>query len=148
MCAVAAVSCVPPCLGRFCTEPQARAQRAAPRIRRIPIVFAAPSHSPGRTFLPEPRTPPIDRRRRPPAHVTDCAIFGFPTDPHELRMGLRMGAMQAPRWQRCADAREPFRHVQARHHGGRLGRTVHGKFLPCDAFIASLLPRSDVLLTQ
>jgi len=42
-------------------------------------------------------------------------------------MGLRMGTMQAPRWQRRADAREPFRHVQARHHGRLLGGSIHGK---------------------
>ena len=52
-------------------------------------------------------------------------------------MGLRMGAMQAPRWQRCADAREPFRHVQARHHGRLLGGPIHGKFR---FFFALLLP--------
>lgn len=143
-----AVSCVPPCLGRLCTGPQARAKRVAPCICRVPIVFATPTHSPCCTFLPEPRTPPVDGRRRPSAHVTQCAIFGFPTDPHELRMGLRMGTMQAPRWRQCADAREPLCHVQARHHGGRLGRTVHGKLLPCNTFISSLLPRFERLLTQ
>ena len=134
-----AVSCMPPCLGRLCAEPYARARRVAPCIRRISIVLATPAHSPCRSFLPEPRTPPVDRRRRPPAHVAPCAIFGLPTDPRELRMGLRVGTMQAPRWQRCADAREPFRHVQARHHGGRLGRTVHSKLrpLPCNASISS-----------
>ena len=137
-----AVSCVPPGLGRLCAEPHARAQHIAPRICRIPFVFAAPTHGPCRSFLPEPRTAPFDGRRRPSASIATRAILSLPADPHELRMGLRMGTMQAPRWQRRADARKSFWHVQARHHGGRLGGAVHGELLPCSAFISySLLPR-------
>jgi hypothetical protein len=45
-------------------------------------------------------------------------------------MGLRVGAMQAPRQCRRANAREPLWHIQARHHGGHLGRTIYRKPFP------------------
>ena len=45
-------------------------------------------------------------------------------------MGLRVGTMQAPRRSRCANAQDSYWHVQARHHGGYLGRTVYRKPFP------------------
>jgi hypothetical protein len=131
-------------MARLCPEPYAWAQRITTCICRIPILFATSTHGPCRSFLPEPRTPQTNGRRRPTALVTPRTIFGVPTDLHELRMGLRMGTMQAPRRQRCADAREPFWYVQARHHGGRVGGSLYSKLLPCNASISSsLLPRSS-----
>jgi hypothetical protein len=95
----AVVSCVPPGLGRLCAEPDGWAQRSTTRICRIPLAVAAAAHSPCRAFLPEPRAAPIDGYGCPQARGAPRAFLCRPSGPHELRMGLRMGTMQAPRWQ-------------------------------------------------
>jgi hypothetical protein len=140
----ALVSCVPSGLGRLCAEPNGWAKRSTTRVCRIPLAVAATAHSPCRAILPEPRAAPIDGPGCPQARGAPRAFLCRPSSPHELRMGLRMGTMQAPRWQRRANAHRPFWHVQARHHGGLLGGPIHGK-LPCLTSILLFVLSSPVL---
>ena len=134
------VPCMPPSLGRLCARPYGWALCSASRVRRISLAFSAAACSPRRTLLPQPR-PTFDEHGRAAPLVASRALLRPPTLTRKFRVGLRVGAMQASRWQRVADARRPHWYIQAGQHGGYLGGVVHRKAPPFSSTFMGQLTR-------